>query len=117
MLSEIKEMPLKAQEFLKKSGDFTLPMLVPYIGMGSSYFAPLAFKNMGIDIHPEIASEYYNYVYHGKNNINAVLLSQSGRSTEVLWCRNLFEKYVAISNDTESPLCRFPAADKIVIRG
>ena len=114
MLTEIKEMAVKAQGFLKESGDFALPIRVPYIGMGSSYFAPLAFKYMGIDIYPEIASEYYNYVHHSKNNSNAVLLSQSGRSTEVLWCRSLFEKYVAISNDTESPLCRFSAADKII---
>lgn len=114
MLSEIKEMPIKAQEFLKRSGDFVLPTRVPYIGMGSSYFAPLAFKYMGIDIYPEMASEFYNYLHHGKKNSEAVLLSQSGRSTEVLWCRNLFEKYIAVSNDTESPLCQFAAAIKII---
>jgi glucosamine--fructose-6-phosphate aminotransferase (isomerizing) len=52
MLSEILEMPVKANHFLENSSSYTLPTGVPYIGMGSSYFAPLAFKYMGIDIYP-----------------------------------------------------------------
>lgn len=114
MLTEIREMSAKALEFLKKSEDYTLPIHVPYIGMGSSYFAPLAFKYMGVDIFPELASEFYNYLHHGDKTTNAVLLSQSGRSTEVLWCRELFESYVAISNDIQSPLCTFVGAKKII---
>lgn len=114
MLTEIREMSAKALEFLQKSEDYTLPIHVPYIGMGSSYFAPLAFKYMGVDIFPELASEFYNYLHHGEKNTNAVLLSQSGRSTEVLWCRELFESYVAISNDIQSPLCTFAGAKKII---
>ena len=33
-----------------------------------------------------------------------VILSQSGRSSEALWCTKLFTKYVAITNDPASPL-------------
>jgi len=109
MLSEIKEMPAKAKYFLEHSPSYTLPFSVPYLGMGSSYFAPLAFKLMGIDIHPEIASEFYNYLHTGAKLPNGVLLSQSGKSSEVLWCSNLFEKFTAISNNMDSPLCKFPS--------
>jgi len=114
MLTEINEMPLKAKEFLKGSSAYSLPLNVPYIGMGSSYFAPLSFKFMGIDIHPEIASEYYNYLYKDSKAATGVLLSQSGRSTEVLWCRELFEKYMAICNYTDSPLCQSETVSEVI---
>jgi len=114
MLSEIIEMPLKAQYFLEKSPAFSMPTGVPYIGMGSSYFAPLAFKYMGFNIYPELASEFYNYLYGGAKFSNGVLLSQSGRSTEVLWCANIFEKFIAVTNNTESPLCKFDAVSTII---
>lgn len=114
MLSEIKEMPDKAKAFLENSSAYSLPTAVPYIGMGSSYFAPLAFKYMGVDIYPEMASEFYNYLQVDKKNPNGVLLSQSGRSTEVLWCAELFEKFTAISNDMESSLCKSPNVENII---
>ena len=47
MLEEINEMPLKAKEFLARAPAYSLPAGVPYIGMGSSYFAPLCFKYAG----------------------------------------------------------------------
>jgi glucosamine--fructose-6-phosphate aminotransferase (isomerizing) len=37
---------------------------------------------------------------------NGVILSQSGRSSEALWCAGLFEKYIAITNSPESPLSK-----------
>ncbi len=114
MLSEIKEMPLKATEFLENSPAYTLPLGVPYIGMGSSYFAPLCFKYMGIEIYPEMASEFFNYLPKGLAISNGVLLSQSGKSTEVLWCGELFKSYTAITNDTESTLCKFPAVNNVI---
>src|SRR5690242_17501876 len=104
MLSEIMEIPERAKELWKHAGAFTLPLQVPYLGMGSSYFAPLAFKYMGIDIYPEIASEYYTYLKTTKKHPHAVILSQSGRSSEALWCSSLFEKYTAITNDVTSAL-------------
>ncbi len=114
MLTEIGEMPVKAKDFLDYSPAYTLPTGVPYIGMGSSYFAPLAFKYMGINIYPEMASEFYNYQHSGAKVVDGVLLSQSGKSTEVLWCAELFEKFTAISNDVDSTLCRFPAVSNVI---
>jgi glucosamine--fructose-6-phosphate aminotransferase (isomerizing) len=98
MLFEINEIPVKAVEFLKQSTAYSLPLGVPYLGMGSSYFAPLAFKYMGVNIQPEMASEFFNYLQPKVKLENAVLLSQSGRSSEVLWCIDLCEHYVAITN-------------------
>lgn len=104
MLSEINEIPQKASEFLKLSKDYTLPLSVPYLGMGSSYFAPLAFKYMGVPIYPEMASDYYNYLQSNVKLENGVILSQSGRSSEALWCTSLFKNYVAVTNFPQSPL-------------
>jgi glucosamine--fructose-6-phosphate aminotransferase (isomerizing) len=69
---------------------------------------------MGINIYPEMASEFYNYLQVEKKVPNGVLLSQSGRSTEVLWCAGLFEKFAAVTNDTDSPLCKFAVVENII---
>jgi glucosamine--fructose-6-phosphate aminotransferase (isomerizing) len=103
ILAEIKEIPERALALLD-SPITSLPLHVPYLGMGSSYFAPLAFKYMGVDIQPEIASEYYHYLSSEKKKPLAVILSQSGKSSEALWCTSLFEKYIAISNYLENEL-------------
>ncbi len=115
MLSEIKSIPEKAQHFLDTSHDYVLPVGVPYLGMGSSYFAPLAFKYMGIDIRPELASEFYNYQYQGQKIPAAVLLSQSGRSTEVLWCAPLVDSCTIITNYSTSQLCQFPNVSTTIL--
>jgi glucosamine--fructose-6-phosphate aminotransferase (isomerizing) len=105
MLHEIMEIPRQAEEFWSATSPIDLPLQVPYLGMGSSYFAPLAFKYMGIPIHPEIASEFYNYQAKSKCFSQGVIISQSGRSSEALWCTKLFDSYIGISNHTESSLC------------
>jgi len=114
MLLEIKEMPKKANDFFKNATDFVLPTGVPYLGMDSSYFAPLAFKYMGVNIFPELASEYYNYLHKGNKLSNGVLLSQSGRSTEVLWAAELFESFTAITNKMDSPLTQFSSTSNVI---
>ena len=103
ILAEILEIPEKAKVILDAPLQ-KLPLGVPYLGMGSSYFAPLAFKYMGINIYPEMASEYANYLSDDQKKPLGVILSQSGRSTEALWCVPLFDKYIAISNYPENPL-------------
>ncbi len=113
VLSEILEIPVRAAEVLSYPVE-PLPLHVPYLGMGSSYFAPLAFHYMGVSIYPELASEYVYYLAKGKKSPLAVLLSQSGRSSEVLWCRELFERYVAVSNDPDSDLCRAPNVAQVL---
>ncbi len=113
ILNELLEIPARAGEVLSHPVE-ALPLHVPYLGMGSSYFAPLAFKYMGLPIFPELASEYVYYLAKGQTAPLAVLLSQSGRSSEVLWCRSLFDRYVAVSNDPGSELCTAPNAGRVV---
>lgn len=103
MLAEILEIPARALDVLNTSIP-ALPRQVPYLGMGSSYFAPLAFKYIGLDIYPEMASEYFNYLSPQKKKPFGVILSQSGKSSEALWCSTLFERYCAISNYPENAL-------------
>lgn len=113
VLAEILEIPARAADALNNPIE-PLPLHVPYLGMGSSYFAPLAFKYMGVPIHPELASEYVYYLANGKKAPLSVILSQSGRSSEALWCRDLFDQYVAVSNDTRSELCMASNAARVV---
>jgi len=102
ILAEIKEIPQRALAILETEVS-ALPLNIPYLGMGSSYFAPLSFKYMGVPIQPEIASEYCQYLAKEKQPL-AVILSQSGKSSEALWCTELFESYVAITNYPENEL-------------
>ena len=90
-----------------------LPQELPYLGMGSSYFAALAFRYMGLSIYPELASEYFYYL-QGARFSEAVILSQSGKSSEALWCADLFQQYTAITNDPESPLATHPSASRVI---
>lgn len=113
VLSEILEIPARAQAALQIPVA-PLPLHVPYLGMGSSYFAPLAFKYMSVPILPELASEYAYYLAGEQKKPLAVLLSQSGRSSEVLWCRDFFEQYTAVSNDPASDLCTAPNVARVL---
>lgn len=113
ILSEILEIPDRAADILSSTVE-SLPLHVPYLGMGSSYFAPLAFKYMGVPIRPELASEYVYYLAQGKKAPLAVILSQSGQSSEALWCREFFEQYVAVSNDMHSDLCTAPNVSRVL---
>ncbi len=114
ILAEILEIPKKATAILDAPLQ-KLPLGVPYLGMGSSYFAPLAFKYMGINIYPEMASEYFNYLSYEKKKPSGVILSQSGKSTEALWCTQLFDKYVAVSNYPDNPLSHAPNVSNVVL--
>jgi len=114
MLSEIMEIPERAWYCYENTKKLSLPLNIPYLGMGSSYIACLALKYAGKDIQPEIASEFFNYISPGKVNPLGVLISQSGESSETLWCRELFKQYVAITNDTESSLAKAVNAKNIV---
>lgn len=105
MLNEIKEIPDKAEKILYTTKNIQLPLNVPYIGMGSSYFACMVMYYNGVPIQLSRASEYYNYLSGKKIRDLGVLISQSGRSSEVIWCRDLFQKFYAITNVVKSPLC------------
>ena len=86
-----------------KNKGLILPENVPYIGMGSSHIASNVFRYLGIDLFPEVASDYHNYLLKKEPN-NGVLISQSGRSSETLWCADHFKSFLAVVNDSESPL-------------
>ncbi len=105
MINEIKEIPDRAEKILYSTQNIQLPTNVPYIGMGSSHYATLALYYQGIPIQPFRASEYYNYLSGKKMRDMGVLISQSGRSSEVIWCRDLFRRFIAITNVLKSPLC------------
>lgn len=114
MESEILGIPYHASLCYEQNKGLILPEKVPYIGMGSSYFAALVLRYLGKKIYPELASEYFNYLEAVKQFEKAVLISQSGASSETLWCAGRFEKFVCIVNDVESPLGRHPGADIVV---
>lgn len=101
---EILEIPTRGKEFWANSPAYSLPLRVPYFGMGSSYFAPSAFKYMGVEIYPELASEYFTYLRREPRLPLAVILSQSGRSSEAIWCTNVVDQYIAITNNIDSEL-------------
>lgn len=103
MFAELTEIPQRALDCLAEPVR-PLPRQVPYLGMGSSYFASLAFKYMGINIHPELASEWVNYLAPDQKKPLGVILSQSGKSSEALWCRSMFDQYVAITNYPQNAL-------------
>lgn len=114
IVEEIRKIPDRAELCCSKTRGITLPPGVPYIGMGASHNACLALKFAGLDVRPEVASEYFNYVSHKKKLPLGVLVSQSGRSTETLWCRTLFERYIAVVNDPESPLATAQNVERVV---
>lgn len=91
-----------------------LPQKVPYLGMGSSYFAALAPYYYGVDINPFSASEYFDYLSKKTIRDLGVLISQSGRTSEVLWCRELFKRFYAITNEIKSPLCVSTKLDRVI---
>ena len=104
MIREIHQIPEAAQRCYESTCGARLPLRVPYLGMGSSYFAALTLKYQGVDIQPELASEYFYYNRPVKKQPLGVLISQSGKSSEVLWCQKLFDRTIAVVNDETSLL-------------
>jgi len=103
LLKEILEIPERAEICYAKNEAKKLPLQVPYLGMGSSYFAPLTLFYCGKDINPQMASEYYYYLSKGIKPLG-VLISQSGESSETVWNLVRFEKVVSITNYANSSL-------------
>ena len=112
--SLIYGLPHQATVCYEKNKGLILPEKVPYIGMGSSYYAAQVLRYLGKKIYPEIASEYYYYLEKVKQFDKAVLISLSGTETETLWCADRFEKFVCIVHDTNGSLASHHAADVVV---
>lgn len=115
LLKEIHEIADKAEICYENTKSLVLPFRVPYLGMGSSYYAALTLKYQGFQVQPDIASEYYNYLVPNKKLPLGVLISQSGRSSETLWCRELFDRYIAITNYADSPLATSRNIEKTIL--
>ena len=109
---ELYEIPYRAELCYQKNKGVILPEDVPYIGMGASYFAALPFRYLGINIYPEKAGEFYHYLNPNRRFKNGVLISQSGQSSETLWCADYFKTYTALVNENDSPLVDHPACNK-----
>lgn len=104
MEKELYDIPIQARLCYEKNKGLILPDKVPYIGMGSSYFAAIVLRYAGVKIFPEIAGEYFNYIQAIRQFENAVLISQSGRTTDVINCAACFREFVAVVNDPSSTL-------------
>lgn len=115
LLKEIHEIPEKAELCYANTKNLVLPFRVPYLAMGSSYYAALTLKYNGFHVLPDIASEYFNYLGTNKKSPLGVLISQSGRSSETLWCRELFDRYIAITNYENSPLVSSSNIEKKIL--
>lgn len=109
---ELYEIPYRAELCYQKNKGVILPEDVPYIGMGASYFAALTFRYLGINLYPEKAAEFYHYLNPDRRFRNGVLISQSGQSSDTLWCADHFDSYTALVNIEDSPLATHSACKK-----
>lgn len=115
MKDEIYEIPYRAELCYQKNKGLILPEDVPYIGMGASNIATTAFKYLGINILPEKSAEYFNYLIKYIKPKNGVLISQSGESSETLWCADYFQSFIAVINDENSELGKHKNCTKQVL--
>lgn len=113
LIEEIRQIPDVAVICYEQNKSVRLPLNLPYIGMGSSYFAALTYFYAGIPVYPFIASEYYQYLSPFIKP-EAVLISQSGESSETLWNVEKFEKVIAVTNNLQSSLAQAHKTQKIV---
>lgn len=114
MLSEIREIPQAARACYQRNQDIELPGGVPYLGMGSSFIATLVLKYLQKPVRPEMAAEYAYYLAKPQPEGSAVLISQSGYSSEIIWNVDFFESYTAIVNDTSSSLATARNASQVI---
>lgn len=105
LFEEILEIPEKAKLCYEKNKTTKkLPKDVYYLGMGSSYFAPLTLYFSGAPIKTEIAAEYYSFK-KGKEPLG-ILISQSGESSETIWNAEKFDEFIAVTNNSDSSLAK-----------
>ena len=112
--SEINEIPQRARDVQRATIGLELPADVPYLGMGSSYFAALTARYAGLPVQPELASEYDMYLRDACSEYEACLISQSGESTETLWCRDNFDEITVLVNDMDSTLAGSSNATEVI---
>ncbi len=104
MINEIKEIPERAKNCYYHNQEIQLPGRVAYLGMGSSFYAAYSMKTMNLPVIPQSAADFYYYQHKNLKLGTAVLISQSGKSLETVWCKERLEWYVAITNEADSPI-------------
>ncbi|MHB9142914.1 MAG: SIS domain-containing protein [Paludibacter sp.] len=114
MEKEIYDIPFLARLSYEKNKGLILPDKIPYLGMGSSYFAALILRYLGVKIYPEVAGDYSCFLKDVKQFNHAVFISQSGKTTDVLNCADSFYDFTAIVNDPFSPLTQKPNLKNII---
>ena len=82
---------------------------------GSFAYCNKSFSFYGNKLFPEKAAEYFNYLLKYKEPDKGVLISQSGQSSETIWCADYFKSFTAIVNDENSPLGNHPNCTKKVL--
>lgn len=105
LLEEILEILDKAELCYEKNRNIKLPLNVSYLGMGASYNAAVTLSYCENKILPCTSSEYHYYIAKGVSSL-AVLISQSGESSETLWNLEYFDHIIAITNHSESSLAK-----------
>ncbi len=124
---EIKEHPVAAQKLLEEFDFAVAERIRDYAtvvasGMGSSYFAAHYAASLSSDVgEPLLLPFQSDYLLVNSGIVDIlkarestlwVLISQSGRSREVLDLSHALDNFWVITNDVDSPLAR---AGKIVI--
>jgi glucosamine--fructose-6-phosphate aminotransferase (isomerizing) len=104
MIKEIKEIPERTKDCYQQNKEIQLPENVDYLGMGSSFYAAYSMKYMNVPVKPRSAADFFYYQHKNLKLGNAVLISQSGKSLETVWCKERLEWYVAITNEPDSPI-------------
>ena len=110
---EILEIPARAQECCERNRGLQLPLNVPYLGMGSSYFGPLTLYYCQKSINPQMASEFHYYL-PDEERPAAVLISLSGESSDTVWNIDKFKGVVAITDNEESTLATHEKTKQLV---
>jgi len=113
LLRDVSAIPSRALQCLKSCQGLQLPRDVPYVGMGASLNAAITLQYCKTGIHPYAASEYFYYV--DEKAPLAVLLSQSGESSETLWNVSNFEKVVVITDKPRSSLATAANVSQVVL--
>lgn len=108
LIEEIQDIPKYAREcldhYLDKKPSLPLDGTF-YVGMGSSYYAPLTLFYCGVNIQPVLASEHFYYrAGLGAKPPCGVLISQSGESSETVWNIESFEEIISITNQQQSTI-------------
>ena len=114
MLEEIYRIPEAARDCMAQHSSLRFAPKIPLMGMGSSYYAAYAAKFATGRANVEQAADFIQKPATRIKRQSLVLISQSGRSTEVLEAANRSTEVIAITNDPDSPLAKAPNCVRVI---